>query len=148
MGKLIHETTGRVERRLLLLLLLLFEAARRNWSASKTVVEAIGFRGKVVAGLEQALVSDAVRRLLLFFVGERKIGCGGEFSIENSAAAAVRVLMELLFRCINVVGRTDAAGGAVVVADVARTLKLVQAHQLPHQADVFVVEIIVQAVAG
>lgn len=50
MGKLIHETAGRVERRLLLLLLL-FEAARRNWSASKTVVEAIGFRGKVVAGL-------------------------------------------------------------------------------------------------
>lgn len=146
MGKLIHETAGRVERRLLLLLLLFFEAARRNWSASKTVVEAIGFRGKVVAGLEQALVSDAVRRLLLFFVGERKIGCGGEFSIEN--AAAVRVLMELLFRCINVVGRTDAAGGAVVVADVARTLELVQAHQLPHQADVFVVEIIVQAVAG
>lgn len=49
MGKLIHETAGRVERRLLLLLF--FEAARRNWSASKTVVEAIGFRWKVVAGL-------------------------------------------------------------------------------------------------
>lgn len=95
-------------------------------------------------------MSDAVRRLLLFFVRERKIGCGGELSIENAAAAtAVRVLMELLFRCIYVVGCTDAVGGAVVVmADVARTLELVQTHQFPHQADVFVVEIIVQAVTG
>lgn len=89
-------------------------------------------------------MSDAVRRLLLFFVGERKIGCGGELSIEN----AVRVLMELLFRCIYVVvGCTDAVGIAVVVmAYVARTLELVQTHQFPHQADVFVIEIIVQAV--
>lgn len=139
MGKLIHrKTAGRVERRLLLLLkllLLLFEASRRNWTVSKTIVEAFGFRLKLVAGLEEAFVSSAVRRLL-FLVGKRKVCCVvGELSIEH----AVRVLMEL-FRCIHVVvRRSNAVGVVIVVVHVARTLELVQIHQLSHQTHVFVV---------
>lgn len=155
MRELIHESTGRVKRCLLLLmllLLLLFEGGRRsqNWSASKTIVETFGFRCKLVAGLEKAFVlSDAIRHrnlLLLLVEWKRKTCRVGEFSIEN----AVRVLMEL-FRCIHVVVRrtADAIGVAVVVvAHVAGTLKLVHIHQLSHEPDIFVVEIIVQAVVG
>lgn len=140
MGELIHETAGREERRLLLLLmvlllvLLLLEAASRNWNASKTIVETIALRRKVVAGLQQAFVPNAVRRLL-FLVWKWEICCVGEFSIEN---AAIRVLMKL-FRCIHIVVRRTDAIAVVVVAHVTRTLELVQIHQLSHQADVFVI---------
>lgn len=131
MGELIHETAGRVKRRRLLLLLLLFKATRRNWIASKTIVEDIGFRWKLIAGLQETFMANAIcRLLLLFLVGKWKICWIGKFCIEN----AIRVLMEL-FRCIHVVVRsTDAVGAVVVivVAHVTRTLELVQIHQLSH----------------